>query len=76
MITIKVVYVVRKHILEPGTGEEIRHEDYPQEFDSHENARSFMRQKQQKYVTSLEDALDDGAHPDSLEGRRFEIVSK
>ena len=76
MITIKLVYVVRKHILEPGTGQEIRYEDYSQEFDSEEKARSFMKQKQQKFAQSLEDALDDGAHPDSLAGRRFEIVSR
>jgi len=76
MITIKLVYVVRKHILEPGTGRELRYEDYAEEFDSEEKAQVFMKQKRRKFAESLEAMLNDGAKPETIEGRRFEIVPK
>ena len=73
MAKVKTVYVVRKHITDWKTGAEIRHEDYPQRFDTRDEALELLLEKEEKYQQTVEDYLDEGST--IREGRRYEIVS-
>lgn len=66
-----VHYVVRKFVLDLE-GKEIRHEDYPEQFGSEEEALPFLAEKQEKYRQTVEDYKDEGST--ITEGRRYEIV--
>lgn len=68
----KAVYIVRKHITNYTTGEEIRYEDYINQFESLYDAVLFLCEKQEKYRQTLRDYEDEGSIPE--EGRRYQIV--
>lgn len=67
-------YLVRKFVLNQQ-GEELRHEDYPDRFETPEAAQVFLASKEEKYRQTLEDEVNDGTPLSEIpERRRYEVV--